>query len=372
MQKTIERVVIAHNHYGQAVEFELHEYDSGKAGPHVFVQASVHGAELQGNLVIEELIKALEQHDWCGKVSVVPFANPWSAHAHFGAGTYGRFDAMSGRNWNRQYHDLSDKDLCREFLTTHSPDQADFVAQYRTLLADQLESLNSQRKSYGFQRGHRLTYELQKRSLHADIVLDLHTASVADLYLYAPNYLKQRAKDLYFPVNLIIPDSFDGAGDEAHFAPWTTLKSVCDEQGIEFDIPVEAYTIELGGEEVVDRNLARCQLDHIAHYLFKRGVFTNNPSQRELSLGWYQSLAHYKSYYADRACLCDYQVAPGAHVKAGDTLAELAIHNSSGEFTIEPLKALAAGIVVNHASTSNLQAGSEIFQILEKPEKYTN
>ena len=370
MHQSIETVELAKNHYGQSVALDIHHYDSGLDGPHVFIQSSVHGAELQGNLVIDELVNLLKEQEWQGKVSVAPFANPWSAHAHFGAGTYGRFDAMSGRNWNRAYHDLSDSELFTKFLSNHSPEDANFFEQFKILLAEQLESINVSRQNYGFQRGHKLTYELQKRSSQADIVLDLHTAQVADLYLYAPVYLQERVRDLHFPVNLIIPDSFDGAGDEGNFAPWCHLKKIANDMGMDFDIPVEAYTIELGGEEFVDGDLAAKQAQYLAYYLYKRGLFKQNHCALTFSDSWYQTLDHYQTYYADCACLCDYQVKPGAYVNAGDTLANLRFTNESGETTLKPLKALEEGIVVNHASTSNLQAGSEVFQILEKPQKY--
>lgn len=367
-----ETVVISQDHYGRDIGFDVHRYDSGISGPDIYVQSSVHGSELQGNLVIERLLQLMETHRWCGSITLVPFANPWSAHNHFGSGTYGRFDAVTGRNWNRGYHMIGDKECLSAFLDNHNPEDDDFIQSFRTFLGEQLNKQVEPNRLYGFQRGKRLTYELQKLSHTADIVLDLHTAGIAGLYIYAPEYLQNEVNDFSFPVNLIIPNAFDGAGDEAHFAPWTLLQEICNERGLSIDIPVEAYTVELGSEEIVSESLANDQTRHIAQYLFRRGFFLDNPCTNDLPAGLYQNLDNYKTYHSERACLCDYLVKSGQQVSKGDVLAKLFTRNTDGTSKTQLLLAQEDSVVVNHASTSNLQAGTEVFQLLEHPKQYNS
>ena len=50
--------------------------ESGHAGPHVHIQASVHGAELQGNAVIFHLMQYFIHHPFKGSVTFIPLANP--------------------------------------------------------------------------------------------------------------------------------------------------------------------------------------------------------------------------------------------------------------------------------------------------------
>lgn len=374
MQKETEKIVLSHDHYHREVAFDIIDFDSGQEGPHVFLQASVHGAELQGNLVIQKLVEHIEKHEWNGRMTIVPFANPWGTHAHQGGGTYGRFDAVTGKNWNRAYHNLGKTRALDEFIESMNGNfEQDHLARYfKGFLRTQLGRIEKKSQTYGMSRAERLTLELQMRSCRADIFLDLHTAPVAGLYLYVPEYLKEKSKDLAFPINLIIPHEFADAGDEAHFSPWCALQDqLKTKHQVDFEIPVEAYTLELGNEDFVSHGLAEKQVEHIFQLLHRRGVLVQNPNKTELFPKKCQHLEHYKTYYSKRACVCDYHVSPEQEVSKGDLLATLTYWNhEKNAFENESLLAQADSIVVNHFSTSNLEAGTEIFQLLENPISY--
>jgi predicted deacylase len=371
MKKTTESVTLSTDHNHRPIGFEVIEYDSEKPGPHVFMQASVHGAELQGNMVIQVLMEKLEKEDLLssGKITIIPFANPWGTTELFGAGTYGRFDPITGKNWNRAYHYLYDEKLYSEFAAKKEA-TTDCVDSFKQLQRRILTDKIAQAKDYGIARASQLTYELQKRSIEADIFLDLHTAPHAGLYLYAPDYLKEKACDLRYPINLIIPPEFADAGDEAHFSPWVKLREHFAKENKVFDIPIESYTLELGGEEIINRDLATTQLKHITNYLAQRGVLKSQ-SNKELPKGVWQELKHFKTYYAPHGGLCEYLAKPLEKVEAGKEFARVSYYNhEAGSFNSTPLMANSPSIVVNYFSTSNVQLGTEVYQVLENPLNY--
>lgn len=363
-------VTLSYDLNHRPIGFEVIELDSGKNGPTLCMQASVHGAELQGNLVIQKFLEAIQAKEWIGKIICIPFANPWGTSHLLGAGTYGRFDAITGKNWNRAYHNLMDAEKFENFAKNFAADSPSLASEFRKLLAQILEEQISQKKSYGLARAENLTYELQKISLHADIFLDLHTAPYAGLYLYAPDFLKEKSKDLSFPTNLIIPPEFAGAGDEAHFAPWAQLEKYYQKQNQKFSIPIESYTLELGGEELVCGQQATAQVQHIMQLLQRRGMILKDKPLK-LPIGKFQNLEHFKTYYAPFAGLCEYLVKPGQEVSAGEPLAKITYYNyETASFNSLPVNAKSPSLVVNHFSTSNVQAGSEIYQLLENPLNY--
>lgn len=371
MNKTTEFVPLSTDHNHRPIGFEVIQYDSGKPGPHVFMQASVHGAELQGNMLIQVLMEKLESENilTAGKISLIPFANPWGTTELFGAGTYGRFDPITGKNWNRAYHYLYDEKLFNEFAEK-KPANNECIDSFKQLQKRILRSKVDEAKDYGLPRANQLTYELQLRSLEADIFLDLHTAPHAGLYLYAPDFLKEKACDLRYPINLIIPPEFADAGDEAHFSPWEKLREHFAKEKKQFEIPIESYTLELGGEEMVSRELAQKQLEHILFYLDSRGVLKLE-NKAELPKGVYQNLDQFKTFYAPFGGLCEYLAKPGQALKKDEVIAEISYYNhEEAKFNSVPITAKSPSIVVNHFSTSNVQAGTEVYQVLENPLNY--
>ena len=48
----------------------------GNTAPNVYIQANMHGAEVQGNAVIFQLLELLKYCDIQGNITLVPYANP--------------------------------------------------------------------------------------------------------------------------------------------------------------------------------------------------------------------------------------------------------------------------------------------------------
>src|SRR5262249_19787980 len=71
--------------------------------PLAYVQANVHGGELQGNAVIVSLFETLERDPPRGSVVLVPRVNPVAANQQVGDYVAGVYDFQTGVNFNRGY-----------------------------------------------------------------------------------------------------------------------------------------------------------------------------------------------------------------------------------------------------------------------------
>ncbi|PIK15726.1 succinylglutamate desuccinylase/aspartoacylase family protein [Halobacteriovorax sp. JY17] len=354
---------------GEELSLKVIEVDGPFEGPHCYIQASVHGAEHQGNAVIYKLLEYLEHNPIIGKITLLPMANPLALNTKIGTYTFGRFNANTGDNWNRLYFDFtkSSKEIS-EFAAKHlSSENIDIRKEYKKLLKELILNKKADHIEYGPKHNGLLNLTLQELATDSDYVLDLHTGGVATRYLYVPEYLEDRSKDLHFPHRLIIPNEFGGAMDEATFMPWVNLQSEFKKLGREFEIPFESYTVELGSEEMISLEEAQTDLLYILNYLHHRGIVENPPKEAPKSNQLKCKLKDYKTYYAPRGALYDYQLAPGEVFKKGDVLA-LGL-NFENLYREEPVKfdvlALADGVVINRYPSSSVPSGAELIQVME-------
>ncbi len=75
--------------------------------PLAYIQANVHGGELQGNAAILALFDLLEKESPRGSIVLVPRVNPVSANQQVGDYVAGVYDFGSGHNFNRGYVNLT-------------------------------------------------------------------------------------------------------------------------------------------------------------------------------------------------------------------------------------------------------------------------
>ncbi len=365
---TSSKVPVVELPSGEVLSLKVIDIVGKKKGPMCYLQASVHGAEHQGNAVIYQLLKYLEKNEIAGSIRLVPMANPIALNNKIGTYTHGRFNSNTGDNWNRLYHDFTkDNDQVLEFAKKYlGYDELDIDKQYKLLLSKLIEDKKNENSNYGIDRNGHVNILLQELAHNADYVLDLHTGPVATRYLYVPEYLEEKCADLQFPHNLIIPNNFAGAMDEASFMPWINLQRAFKELGRDYDIAFEAYTVELGSEERISLEEAQLDLRHILHYLFLRGIVTeeDNPITTTIKKC---KLKDYKTYYAPRGALYEYMVQPGQAVKKGEVLAvalNFENHFKEEEIKIE-LRANQDCIVINHYPSSSVPSGAELFQVME-------
>jgi uncharacterized protein len=369
MQWTKKNIPLQQLTSGETLNLTVHTI-KGHAGPHVHIQSSVHGAEIQGNAVILLLMEKLKSLKLNGSITFIPLANPFGTNNKHGTYTYGRYNPITGHNWNRNYVDIinATKTDLSKFCEEHIdlPWQ-EIKFKYKQFLADLIDSyIEKLTLENKIQMNNKVNLILQKEAITSDGVLDLHTGPVATRYLYAAEYTEAIAKHLLIPNILVIPHEFGGAMDEASFMPWVHLIEAFKKAGREILCDVEAFTLEYGSEETFSLDDAQADVECILNYLRYKGMLDGEVKKIQ---GQYSKLANFQTLYSPIAGLVDYKKAPGESYDKGQLLANIyqlqkLDPQNPIESTVTPLYASEAGIIINRFPSSAVHEGVELFQMI--------
>ena len=292
-------------------------------GPKAYIQASLHGDELPGMLVAHHLRRQLDALEAAGQIRgeivLVPMANPiglsqFLLHAHLG-----RFELMSGENFNRHYPDQIDA-VATAVASRLGPDPAANVALLRQALKAAVDAapvdteLQSQRRT------------LMSLSCDADIVLDLHCDAQAVMHLYTETpcwpYCEPLARFLGARVTLLAQESGDNPFDEACSQVWWKWKARFGER---FPIPQAclSVTVELRGATDVTHELAAADAQNIIDFLRWRGLVEGDKPALPEPQGDARPLAGSMPIKAPVPGVLTFLKEVGAEVKAGEVLAHV-------------------------------------------------
>ena len=357
---SIDVAVVAN---GQALTIPVYQIKGHENAPSVYIQANMHGAEVQGNAVIYQLLEQLKSLNCLGDITIVPLANPMGINQKSGEFTLGRFDAITGENWNRGYH--FNPQLPIEFAKNNPDlDEASIKQQFKQCLLDDLDAsrLNN---AYGAKTSQLLCAQLQRMSFKADIVLDLHTGPISSRHLYCPDYAKNKAALFDIPHVLFIPNEFDGAMDEASFCPWWDLQQAYQAQGRDIDVLVDAFTLELGSQEWLSLETAKEDCHSILSYLQASKVIESDHFQPTVMTRYGCDLSDYRAMYAPQSGLVEYLAAFGKPLKAGEPLAQLLRMDRYGEDDcITLVNAPDDCIPVLHFASASVNQGTELYKMM--------
>lgn len=358
-----EYLVVAQNASGRNLNVPVYKFVSNFPGPKVYIQSSIHGAEVQGNAVLLHLLKALQNASLIGEVTLVPNCNPVGSNLKSGEYTLGRFDPVNGQNWNRAYH--YDAALISEFADKINPDTdiQEIKHEYRKRLSASIaQRLNNE---WGLGLAECLNLKLQLMALQADIVLDLHNGPVSTRHIYVPEYAQASAKYFNIPHVIFIPNTFSGALDEATFCPWWSLSDSLKLRYPDKDwqFGIEAFTVEMGSQEVIDLDAGQIDANGILSYLSYKGCF-ETPIQHAQDIPRYGVyLKDYKVMYSRFGGMLEYVAKPGQHLKKGDIMARvLNIDELEGEQAITHVYAPCDLITILHFPSASVLSGTQIYK----------
>jgi len=340
-----------------------------KSGPNVYIQANMHGAEVQGNAVIFQLLELLKTCDIKANITLVPYANPVACNHKNGEYTLGRFDPITGVNWNRMYH--FDESVIKPFAKKHvGASEVEIKQHFEQLLTSQVEEKLDHNR-WGLTTGQRIAYQLQRLAYQADLVLDLHTGPISSKHLYCPEYAQPSAKYFNIEHTLLIPNDFDGAMDEATFCPWWSLQQTLRGLGREEFMMgqgifnKESYTVELGSQEQIDLDVAKQDAESLLTYLQYQGVVGGDAYQPTPMTRYACYLKDYKTLYSPMGGMVDYLAEFGKPLVTGEPLARIlrmdnygdgeALHNVSLEETVIPIL---------HFASASVNQGTELYKVL--------
>ncbi|MFC3096048.1 succinylglutamate desuccinylase/aspartoacylase family protein [Alteromonas sediminis] len=364
MKKQLSKshIPVAQNASGRNLNVPVYKITDGLPGPSVYIQSSIHGAEVQGNIVIYHLLQALQNTTIYGEITLVPNCNPVGTNIKAGEYTLGRFDPVNGTNWNRGYH--YDHDAVLAFAETVTPEESvtSIKARFRHMLTS---ALNDKRRApWGLGLANQLNLTLQQLAVGADIVLDLHNGPVSTRHIYIPEYAKQAARQFSIPHCIFIPNKFAGALDEACFCPWWTLQSALEKRfsrPVSFD--VEAFTLEMGSQEVISFSEGEEDAKGIMAYLSAKGVLDKNAFFPMTIKRYGVALENYKTLFTDFGGMVEYCAKPGRAMKKGKVLARvLNIDDLDNQNAIHTITAPCDLIPILHFPSASVLSGTQLYK----------
>ncbi len=292
--------------------------------------------------------------------------------------TLGRFDPITGVNWNRMYH--FDETVIAPFAQQHiDASQEEIQASFQQLLIDQIEQ-KLDHNIWGITTGQRIAYQLQLMAHQADLVLDLHTGPISSKHLYCPEYIKASASYFDIPHTIFIPNDFDGAMDEATFCPWWSLQQAYQDLGRNFVMgegafAKESFTVELGSQEQIDLDVAHQDALGILSYLQYKGVISGNhyTPQKMTRYGCY--LKDYKALYSPMGGMVDYLAEFGKPLPAGEPLARIlrmdnycVDESANGDGSGSPLHNICLDrqvLPILHFASASVNQGTELYKVFQ-------
>ena len=375
-------VVVRSNATGHELTAPVFVARGRQERPAAYLQANVHGGELQGNAAILALFDLLEREPLRGTVVLVPRVNPISANQQVGDYVAGVYDFLTGVNFNRGYLYLTGPSRSASaacyvdvdsFAAAHESSPIDEIREgFREALKAALDAVEEETRTWGADSRLDFALAIQRLAVEADLVLDLHTGDRAPRYLYSPEGAVAAARAFGFPFVLEVPARFGGALDEASVVPWQDLSDAFRRLG-RTEVPrlVDGFTVELGSMNAFSLEAGREDARRIASALRHYGVLDGEPEEPPSRITAC-SIGDYRSLHAPVGGLVDLAVAPGTPVKAGDVVARLV--DPSRCRTLPPRTADAVvevpapedGVVLLFHAFSSVPKGARLFSMMTR------
>jgi predicted deacylase len=315
-------LVVAQNASGRNMNVPLYRFIGSQPGPKVYIQSSIHGAEVQGNVVIYHLVQWFKTLPIRGEIILVPNCNPVGTNIKAGEYTLGRFDPVNGTNWNRGY--FFDAQFVQQFA--QELNEGDSIPQIKQQFREQIKHQIQQKleQEWGLGLAQRLNLKLQQLAFDADYVIDLHNGPVSTRHVYVPEYARASALKFNIPHVILIPNVFSGALDEATFCPWWTLSELLSARRQQpVDFAVEAFTLEMGSQEVINFSEGEYDAKSILTYLSAKGCLLQETIEPQAMRRIAVTLNNYKIYYTQQGGIVEYLAKPGEYIKKGELLARI-------------------------------------------------
>jgi predicted deacylase len=317
----IETVCLPVTTPGTTRSLKVHRYGQPGARPKAYVQAGIHADELPANLVAHHLAGLLEDADraggMLGEVVLVPLANPIGLSNVVFNDHQGRHHAQSGQNFNRGWPNVAD--AVAEAVRGHlGADAAANRALMRRTVAAELDKLVAGNEVES------LRLVLMKLAADADIVLDLHNDTEAELHLYVDPAHWPGAADLAGLLGASVVVLCRGSGndpfEETVCRPYWLASQGAPEASIE---PPMSVVVELRGEVDVSDELARRDADALLRFLAHRGVIAGKVEAPPAFTGIAAALEATEIVRAPVGGIVVYKKELGDRVAEGEVIAEI-------------------------------------------------
>ena len=343
---------------GQRQFTSFHFGQPGK-GEKIYLQAGLHADELPGMLVLHYLKRLLSQAERRGELQseiiLVPLANPPGLAQVLLNGGVGRFDLISGRNFNRDFPDLA------RLLQNHDfPASEPLQPQVRAAMRTVLQAMTEGSEVTALRR------QLLLLACDADVVLDLHCDDRAILHMYADPAWERQAEILARFMNmaavLLSQDSGGGSFDEACGLPWLRLAQQHPDLS-QLKPGCMAVTLELRGQRDVSHDLASGDAERLYRYLQHRGAVAGpSPAIPQCEVAMLPFAAG-EIVTASASGILLLLRQPGEWVEADEAVAEIIDPITD---TVKAVRAKAGGLIYACRQVPFVTLGAEVMKIAGK------
>jgi len=323
MPRTVERLSLMSMTPGTGRRLVVLRYGRPGARPKAYLQAAIHSNEFPGAMALHHLIPMLDAAQKAGRIKgeivVVPHANPIGLSHVLMANHLGRYDFFGRDNFNRNYHDLADP-VAERIEGKLTDNAARNVALIR---AAGLAVLNAMRPANEIQQ---LRLHLMKRSIDADMVLDLHCDSQAALHHFISQRDWPAIRDLSAQIgaraimyNAPYPFTMTFSGCNGSW--WSKLADRFPDKPI--PQACQSSTIEYRGQADVNDTLGKADATNLYKYLQRRGVIAGNPGKLPRPLCTATPMEGMDVGYAPAPGVLVYKKPEGSKVRKGDVICEV-------------------------------------------------
>lgn len=309
---------------GSARSLLVHRFGRPRARPKAYLQAAIHANELPGAMALHHLLPMLVEADRRGRlrgeIVVVPVVNPIGLAQLLGNDHLGRYDFLGRDNFNRNWPELSDA-VARRVGARLGRDAADNVARIRDAA---LAALAAMKPANELQT---LRVEVLKRSLDADIVLDLHCDQYAVLHLFISR------QDWPGPARILAADL--GAEATLYNDPFPDVPTFSGVNGVLWPrlaarfpaarIPQACLsaTVEYRGQRDVSHRLGEADARNLYRFLVRRGVIAGRAGPLPRLRAQATPIGGMDVGYSPRSGIQVYHVERGARVRRGTPVCEI-------------------------------------------------
>jgi predicted deacylase len=337
-----------------------HHFGGKNRGKKIYIQGGLHADEIPGILVALTLKARLEQLEEKGLINaeivLLTASNPMGLAQYVMGYPIGRFDLMSGRNFNRGFPWLAQK-ITQAVEGKLTADAAQNVA---TIRAAWRELLLAQTPRQTFDD---LQHKLTLMSFDADVILDLHCSREATMHVYTGEGMwkdvEPLARYLGSRAALLGTDSGGASFDESHSYPWRHLQ---DHYGDRFPIPngSVAVTIEHRGLRDVSDEFADQDATAIINYLTHIGAIAGKAAPMPPLLFPATPLAGSEQFHAPVSGVLLHRADPGAEIRVGQELFEI-VNTETGART--KVHSSTAGILYMRRDVRLVRQGDPIGRV---------
>jgi len=309
---------------GTARSLVVHRFGRAGARPKAYLQAAIHANELPGAMALHHLMPMLVEADRAGRVRgeivVVPVINPIGLAQLLHNNHLGRYDFVGRENFNRNWPELSEA-VAHRVDGRLARNAADNVTRIRAAALAALAAIKPMNELQT------LRVEALKRSIDADIVLDLHCDQHAVLHLFIsrqdwPGPARILAADLGAEATLYndpFPDvaTFSGVNG----ALWPRLAARFPAASI--PQACLSATVEYRGQRDVNHRLGEADARNLVRFLVRRGLIAGRAGALPRLRAQATPIGGMDVGYSPRAGVQVYHVERGARVRRGTPVCEI-------------------------------------------------